>query len=136
MSVQAAGLVREMMNRILFNTIMSLFHLCNMSECEIFLNIVIRESYGEDVGHSDTDEEHDASEDSYESDFIDDRDVIDVSDDEFSPHGRKQKGKMLTHITMDFNAKCHLDILAFILFQIYGHIFGFHHVKYNLMGNS
>ncbi|KAG0543112.1 hypothetical protein BDA96_02G161900 [Sorghum bicolor] len=33
------------------------------------------ESYGEDIGHSDTDEEHDASEDSYESDFIDDREV-------------------------------------------------------------
>ncbi|XP_062193826.1 peptidyl-prolyl cis-trans isomerase FKBP53 [Phragmites australis] len=33
------------------------------------------ESYGEDIGQSDTDEEHDASEDSYESDFIDDRDV-------------------------------------------------------------
>ncbi|RCV11171.1 hypothetical protein SETIT_2G165700v2 [Setaria italica] len=50
------------------------------------------ESYGEDIGQSDTDEEHDANEDSYESDFIDDRDVIDVSDDEFSsPHGRKQK---------------------------------------------
>ncbi|CAL5065123.1 unnamed protein product [Urochloa decumbens] len=50
------------------------------------------ESYGEDVGHSDTDEEHDADEDSYESDFIDDRDVIDVSDDEFSsPRCRRKK---------------------------------------------
>ncbi|CAL5090818.1 unnamed protein product [Urochloa decumbens] len=50
------------------------------------------ESYGEDIGHSDTDEEHDANEDSYESDFIDDRDVIDVSDDEFSsPRCRKKK---------------------------------------------
>ncbi|CAN6204080.1 unnamed protein product [Urochloa humidicola] len=50
------------------------------------------ESYGEDVGHSDTDEEHDANEDSYESDFIDDRDVIDVSDDDFSsPRCRRKK---------------------------------------------
>ncbi|PWZ36530.1 Peptidyl-prolyl cis-trans isomerase FKBP43 [Zea mays] len=52
------------------------------------------ESYGEDIGHSNTDEEHDASEDSYESDFIDDREVplpekygsdsLDDSDDEFT----------------------------------------------------
>ncbi|KAM0837280.1 hypothetical protein ACQ4PT_061771 [Festuca glaucescens] len=32
------------------------------------------ESYGEDVGESDTDRDHDESEDSYESDFIDDGD--------------------------------------------------------------
>uniref|UniRef100_A0A0E0LZF1 peptidylprolyl isomerase n=1 Tax=Oryza punctata TaxID=4537 RepID=A0A0E0LZF1_ORYPU len=38
------------------------------------------ESYGEDVGESDTDEEFNASDDSYESDFIDDGDV-DVSED-------------------------------------------------------
>ncbi|KAF0912168.1 hypothetical protein E2562_013056 [Oryza meyeriana var. granulata] len=37
------------------------------------------ESYGEDVGESDTDEEFNASDDSYESDFIDDGDV-EVSD--------------------------------------------------------
>nr|CAB3486344.1 unnamed protein product [Digitaria exilis] len=61
------------------------------------------ESYGEDVGQSDTDEEHDADDDSYESDFIDDRDVptpakygsdfIDVSDDDecSSPRRPKQK---------------------------------------------
>nr|CAB3456728.1 unnamed protein product [Digitaria exilis] len=62
------------------------------------------ESYGEDVGQSDTDEEHDADDDSYESDFIDDRDVptpekygsdfIDVSDDDdecSSPRHPKQK---------------------------------------------
>ncbi|KAJ1289118.1 hypothetical protein BS78_02G140600 [Paspalum vaginatum] len=60
------------------------------------------ESYGEDIGQSDTDEEHDANEDSYESDFIDDRDVpepekyrsgiIDDSDDEYSsPRHHKQK---------------------------------------------
>ncbi|RLN33613.1 peptidyl-prolyl cis-trans isomerase FKBP43-like [Panicum miliaceum] len=66
------------------------------------------ESYGEDIGQSDTDEEHDANEDSYESDFIDDRDVIDVSDDECSsPRRRKQV-----------------------------HIFGFHHVKYNLTASG
>ncbi|RLM85169.1 peptidyl-prolyl cis-trans isomerase FKBP43-like [Panicum miliaceum] len=65
--------------------------LFNISNCEIILNVVIRESYGEDIGQSDTDEEHDANEDSYESDFIDDRDVIDVSDDECSsPRRRKQ----------------------------------------------
>ncbi|KAK3132402.1 hypothetical protein QOZ80_6AG0520890 [Eleusine coracana subsp. coracana] len=34
------------------------------------------ESYGEDVGQSDTDEELASGEDSYESDFIDDREVI------------------------------------------------------------
>ncbi|TVU11190.1 hypothetical protein EJB05_44759 [Eragrostis curvula] len=34
------------------------------------------ESYGEDVGQSDTDEELASGEDSYESDFIDDRDVV------------------------------------------------------------
>ncbi|TVU06948.1 hypothetical protein EJB05_46985 [Eragrostis curvula] len=34
------------------------------------------ESYGEDVGESDTDEELASGEDSYESDFIDDRDVV------------------------------------------------------------
>jgi len=33
------------------------------------------ESYGEDVGESDTDRDYDVSEDSYESDFIDDGDV-------------------------------------------------------------
>nr|CAB3453051.1 unnamed protein product [Digitaria exilis] len=62
------------------------------------------QSYGEDVGQSDTDEEHDADDDSYESDFIDDRDVptpekygsdfIDVSDDDdecSSPRRPKQK---------------------------------------------
>ncbi|KAL6838976.1 hypothetical protein ACP4OV_031203 [Aristida adscensionis] len=41
---------------------------CNVGDDE-------SESYGEDIGQSDTDEEPDASEDSYESDFIDDRDV-------------------------------------------------------------
>ncbi|CAN6181828.1 unnamed protein product [Urochloa humidicola] len=51
------------------------------------------ESYGEDIGHSDTDEEHDADDDSYESDFIDDHDVIDVSDDEYSPSPRHHKRK-------------------------------------------
>ncbi|WVZ83162.1 hypothetical protein U9M48_030335 [Paspalum notatum var. saurae] len=59
------------------------------------------ESYGEDIGQSDTDDEHDANEDSYESDFIDDRGVpepekyrsgfIDDSDDEYSPCHHKQK---------------------------------------------
>ncbi|KAL6643332.1 hypothetical protein ACP70R_018997 [Stipagrostis hirtigluma subsp. patula] len=58
------------------------------------------ESYGEDIGHSDTDEEHDASEDSYESDFIDDRDVavlesdsnsMDDSDVEYSSPRRHKK---------------------------------------------
>ncbi|KAL5205596.1 hypothetical protein ABZP36_033805 [Zizania latifolia] len=38
------------------------------------------ESYGEDVGESDTDEEYNVSDDSYESDFIDDGDVQ-VSED-------------------------------------------------------
>ncbi|BAF24707.2 Os09g0293900 [Oryza sativa Japonica Group] len=38
------------------------------------------ESYGEDVGESDTDQEFNASDDSYESDFIDDGDV-EVSED-------------------------------------------------------
>lgn len=41
---------------------------------------MLRESYGEDVGESDTDEEFNVSDDSYESDFIDDGDV-EVSED-------------------------------------------------------
>lgn len=41
---------------------------------------MVRESYGEDVGESDTDQEFNASDDSYESDFIDDGDV-EVSED-------------------------------------------------------
>jgi hypothetical protein len=43
---------------------------------KLFLTVIIRESYGEDVGQSDTDEELASGEDSYESDFIDDREVI------------------------------------------------------------
>ena len=109
--------------------------LFNISDCEIILNIVIRESYGEDIGQSDTDEEHDANEDSYESDFIDDRDVIAVSDDECSSPRRCKQGKRSTHVTIDSIAKSHLYILAFILFQISSY-FGFHHVKYNLAGKS
>uniref|UniRef100_M8D0P8 peptidylprolyl isomerase n=1 Tax=Aegilops tauschii TaxID=37682 RepID=M8D0P8_AEGTA len=37
-------------------------------------DLVTRESYGEDVGESDTDQDYEGSEDSYESDFIDDGD--------------------------------------------------------------
>ncbi|KAM0821358.1 hypothetical protein ACQ4PT_056812 [Festuca glaucescens] len=42
------------------------------------------ESYGEDVGESDTDRDHDESEDSYESDFIDDGDVEVPEDNDVS----------------------------------------------------
>nr|ACG24189.1 FK506-binding protein 39 kDa [Zea mays] len=64
------------------------------------------ESYGEDIGHSSTDEEHDTSEDSYESDFIDDREVplsekygsgsIDDSDDECTQRCHRQKAEKTT----------------------------------------
>ncbi|XP_015696517.1 peptidyl-prolyl cis-trans isomerase FKBP53-like isoform X2 [Oryza brachyantha] len=43
------------------------------------------ESYGEDIGESDTDKEFNASDDSYESDFIDDSD-IEVSEDKCKSH--------------------------------------------------
>lgn len=77
----------------------------------MILNIVISESYGEDIGHSDTDEDHDADDDSYESDFIDDREVpvpekygsdsIDDIDDECTlPRRHKQKGTRLTCLTL------------------------------------
>ncbi|WVZ64142.1 hypothetical protein U9M48_013706 [Paspalum notatum var. saurae] len=75
-------------------------HLCSILDHEVILTVT-RESYGEDIGQSETDEEHDANEDSYESDFIDDCDVpepekyrssiIDDSDDEYSPHHHKPK---------------------------------------------
>jgi hypothetical protein len=42
----------------------------------LFLTVISRESYGEDVGQSDTDEELASGDDSYESDFIDDHKVI------------------------------------------------------------
>ncbi|KAF8647617.1 hypothetical protein HU200_065251 [Digitaria exilis] len=102
-----------------------LAEMCHLEiEPQVILNTLIRESYGEDVGQSDTDEEHDADDDSYESDFIDDRDVptpekygsdfIDVSDDDecSSPRRPKQKGKRLTHVSMDLIGKYHLGTLA------------------------
>ncbi|CAM0950625.1 unnamed protein product [Alopecurus aequalis] len=68
------------------------------------------ESYGEDVGESDTDQDYDVSEDSYESDFIDDGDTEvpednDVSDsmndgdvcsspDHHKPASEKDAGKV------------------------------------------
>ncbi|VAI30628.1 unnamed protein product [Triticum turgidum subsp. durum] len=48
-----------------------------VDECfrlEFSPDLVTRESYGEDVGESDTDQDYEGSEDSYESDFIDDGD--------------------------------------------------------------
>ncbi|EEE51176.1 hypothetical protein OsJ_31963 [Oryza sativa Japonica Group] len=48
--------------------------------CQCSFLTLVRESYGEDVGESDTDQEFNASDDSYESDFIDDGDV-EVSED-------------------------------------------------------
>jgi hypothetical protein len=56
----------------------------HFSDLEFILNLVTRESYGEDVGESDTDQDYDASEDSYESDFIDDGDVEVPEDNDVS----------------------------------------------------
>lgn len=78
------------------------------------------ESYGEDIGQSDTDEEHDASEDSYESDFIDDRgvpepekyrsDFRDYSDDEWSsPCKQKASEKMTREAKRRRRLKCRVD---------------------------
>lgn len=94
-----------------------MFHFCvvfHFSDLEFILNLFIRESYGEDVGESDTDQGYDVSEDSYESDFIDDGDTEvpennDVSDsmddgDVCSSPDRHKPGMLLNYMAVKYLA--------------------------------